>query len=372
MPATEVPQKPLVSFAEAMKKEMAPLDASRLAESGQAAPPQNQEQAPKADDAPKPDAKPATNFDEVDREIETGRRSPKSEDFKRVKTAAAEARRKVEEYEPKVAQYEKELAELKKAPKHNAELIKQITEERDRYKGMFEQVAVEISPEFHAKYKTRLDNVKASLPAEHAERLMAVLQLPDSDVKRKHLAEITSEMDEFQVAEVVAANREVRTILNERQGELSKSHEALSKIGEERTKKQQERQAALGKTFEEVIAKAQDSKDGIPVFQSKEGDEEWNKGVNERVAVAKAIFNGEFDSDSERAEASLWAAAAPGILDTSKATISRLESELATAKETIARMTGSTPALDGHGGAGAEGRKMSFAEKVNRDIKGAG
>lgn len=364
---TEAPPK---SFAEAMKAEMAPLEAAKLAESGQQSKPAQPVVKAEPQKSASPDLKPATNYDEVDKEIETGRRSPKSDDFKRVKTAASEFRKKYEEAEPKLKEYEKELAELKKSPKHNAELIKQITDERDRYKGMFEQVAVEISPEFHAKYKTRLDNVKASLPSEQAEKLMAVLQLPDSDVKRKHLAEITSEMDEFQVAEVVAANREVRTILNERQGELSKSHEALSKIGEERTKKQQERQTALEKTFEEVISKAQNAKDGIPVFQPKEGDEAWNKGVNERVAVARAIFNSEFESDSERAEASLWAAAAPGILDTSRATISKLESDLATAKETIARMTGATPALDGHGGAGSDGTKLSFAEKVNRDIKG--
>lgn len=355
------------SFAQKMAAEMAPLEAQKLAEAGQK-PPEAAKPAAKPAEAAKPTEQKPTNFDDVDREIESGKRSPKSEDFKRVKTAASEFRKKYEEAEPKLKQYEQELTELKKAPKHNAELIKTITEERDRYKGMFEQVAVEISPEFHAKYKTRLDGVKAGLPAEHADKLMSLLTLPDSDAKRKHLAEITAEMDEFQVAEIVAANREVRTILNERQGELTKAQESLTKIGEERTKKQQERQTALAKTFDEVIARSQDPKEGIPVFQTKEGDEAWNKSVNERIAVAKAIFSGQIESDSERADAALWAAAAPEFLNQLKT----VTTELATANETIAKLRGSTPSLDGQGGAAADGRKMSFGELVTRDIKGGG
>lgn len=351
------------SFAEKMASEMKPLEAQKLAETGK---PANTEATPVT---PKPAAtepKPV-DFEAVDKEIESGRRSPKSDDFKRVKTAASEFRKKYEEAEPKLKEYEKELTELKKAPKHNAELIKTITEERDRYKGMFEQVAVEISPEFHAKYKTRLDAVKTGLPSDHADKLMSLLQLPDSDVKRKHLAEITSEMDEFQVAEVVAANREVRTILNERQGELTKAQESLSKIGEERTKKQQERQTALSKAFDDVIARSQDPKDGIPVFQTKEGDEAWNKGVSERLGVAKAIFSG-IESDSERADAAMWAAAAPEFLKQLK----NVTTELATANETIAKLRGSTPSLDGQGFQRTDGHKMSFGELVNRDIKGGG
>lgn len=360
----EAPQRP-PSFKEALAKEMAPLEAQLVAE-GKAT-------AAQAPAAKPPDDKPPTqqppkqetpaSTEDLDREIESGKRSPKSEDFKRVKTAASEFRKKYEEAEPKLKQYEQELTELKKQPKHNAELIKQITEERDRYKGMFEQVAVEISPEFHAKYKTRLDSVKAGLPQEHADKLMSLLTLPDSEVKRKHLAELTSEMDEFQVAEIVAANREVRTILNERQGELTKAQESLTKIGEERTKKQQERMTALEKTFGEVITKAQSSN---PVFQSKEGDEAWNKSVQERTAVAKAIFNGDFESDSERAEAALWASAAPEFLSQLKA----VTSELAEARSTIEKLKGSTPALNGAGAPGATGRAQTFAEKVNADMRG--
>lgn len=359
----ETPEKP-ASFAEKMAAEMKPLEAQKLGEAGQKPPTE-----PVKAVAPKPSepAKSTTqNFDDVDREIESGKRSPKSEDFKRVKTAASEFRKKYEEAEPKLKEYEKELTELKKAPKHNAELIKQITEERDRYKGMFEQVAVEISPEFHAKYQKRLDEVKSSLPSDTADKLMALLQLPDSEAKRKHLAELTVEMDEFQVAEVVAANREVRSILNQRQGELSKAQESLTKIGEERTKKAQERQTALAKTFEEVISKSQDPKDGIPVFQTREGDEAWNKGVQERVAVAKAIFSG-IEDDSERADAAMWAAAAPEFLTQLKT----VTAELATANETIAKLRGSSPSLDGQGGRAADGgRKLSFGELVSRDMKG--
>jgi len=359
----EAPIKPIATFADIMSKELEGV-----------VPPPTAIGAPTTTQPvkiiePKPavtEPKPVTNFDEVDREIETGKRSPKSDDFKRVKTAASEFRKKFEEAEPKLKEYEKELSELKKAPKHNAELIKTITEERDRYKGMFEQVAVEISPEFHAKYQTRLDSVKATLPSDTADKFMAVLQLPDSDIKRQHLAELTSEMTEFQVAEIVAANREVRTILNDRQGELKKAQDSLAKIGEERTKKAQERTTALSKTFDDVIAKSQDPKNGIPAFQTKEGNEAWNKGVNERLAVAKAIFDGNLDSDAEKAEAALWASTAPEFLKQLKS----VTAELAAANETIAKMRGSTPAIAGQGTPGNTGAKLTFAQRVDAEMRG--
>jgi len=358
----EATATPPPSFQQLMSQELKEADAAAATEKGQPG-----LATPKPADAVKPSpAKPATpDFESVDKEIESGKRSPKSEDWKRVKTAASEFKKKVDEYEPKLKEYEKELGELKKQPKHNAELIKTITDERDRYKGMFEQVAVEISPEFHAKYQKRLDAVKASLPADTAEKFMQVLQLPDSDIKRQHLAELTAEMAEFQIADIALANREVRAILNERQGDLSKAQESLSKIGEERTKKQQERQTALSNTFDDVIAKAQDSKAGIPVFQTKEGDDTWNKGVNERLAVAKAIFDGSLENDAEKAEAALWASAAPEFLAQLKA----VSSELAAAKETIAKMQGSTPSMAGQGAPGT-GHKMTFAEKVAAEMSG--
>lgn len=362
MPATL--ERP-ASFADNMAKEMKPLEAQKLAESGQPKAPASTEAKPVTQQPATTEAKPV-DFEAVDKDIESGKRSPKSDDFKRVKTAASEFRKKYEEAEPKLKEYEKELTDLRKQPKHNAELIKQITEERDRYKGMFEQVAVEISPEFHAKYAKRLESVKVGLPSEQADKLMSLLTLPDSDVKRKHLAEVTSEMDEFQVAEVVAANREVRTILNERQGELNKSQEALGKIGEERTKKQQERQTALGKAFEDVVSRAQDGKEGNPVFQLQDNNEEWNKSVAQRIAVAKTIFNGDFDNDSEKAEASLWASSAPEFLRQLKA----VTQELQEAKSVIGKMQSSNPVLDGRGASGPSGETLTFAQKVNRDMRG--
>ncbi len=356
----EAPPKP---FNQVMAEALKDVDAAKLAESGVKPPPAA---APKeAPPAPKPAAEIKPNaVEDVDREIVEGRRKPYAEDFKRVKHAADEGWKKAKELEPKVQEYEKELAELRKQPKHNAEMIKQLTDDRDRYKGMFEQVAVEISPEFHAKYKTRLESVKSTLPPETADKLMSLLQLPDSEMKRQHLSEMTSDMNEFQVAEIVAANRDVRSIINERQSELNKAQESLSKIGEERNKKQQEHADALGKAFEETVTKA---KVNIPVFQSKEGDDTWNKGVNERLAVAKAIFSGDLN-DTDKAEGALWAAAAPTFLAQLKQTTTELEE----AKATIAKMQGSNPQISGQGAPNAQGRKLTFAEKVAADMKGGG
>ena len=42
----------------------------------------------------------------------------------------------------------------------------------------------------------------------------------------------------------------------------------------------------------------------------REGDEEWNGELNQRLSLAQQIFNGE-NSEEDLAKAALWAAAAP-------------------------------------------------------------
>lgn len=320
---------------------------------------------------------PATTPDPDD-EIITGKRSPKSEDFKRVKTTAAAARKEADELKSKFGEAEKELTELRKRPVHNADLIKKIEDEREHFKTLYETVALEFVPEFQQKYKDRLDRatsgLKSVLPADVAAKVGHLLQMPESESKQKALSEIAAELNEIQVGEIVAANREVRLTLADREAELGKSREALDKIATDRQNKAREHGERLGQLFDSVVGQAQakDSKTAIPVFELRDGDGEdvkqWNDGVSERVKVAKAIFSGQQEPE-DRAQAALWAASAPEFLAELKAA----QSALAERDQLIAKLQGASPGINGSGkGDGDKGPVLgSFARGVASDLAGA-
>lgn len=322
-------------------------------------------------ETPKPPVEPAKPqatapaAPDPDEEIVAGKRTPKNEDFKRVKHAATEASKQRDELKAKTAEYEKELGELRKAPKHNAELIAKIERERDEYKTKFEQVAVEFTPEFNAKYENginaAIDRVKDALPADRAEKIKQLLRVPDGEWKRKMMAELTEDLDPFTTAEIVAANGRVRDILNERQSAITKAGETLNAIGAERQKKQEERKAELARTFDAEIDRA---KEKNPIFQPKEGDspevKAWNDAVAERTRVARAVFMDQFESAAEKAEAGIWAASAPGFLEAWKSS----QAEVAQLKETLAKLQSASPNITSTEAKGGEKPRGGFAQKM--------
>lgn len=310
-----------------------------------------------------------------DEEILTGKRNPKGDDFKRVKTAAAAAAKERDEARGKLGEFEKELTELRKAPKHNAELIKTLEKERDELKQKWEAVAAQFDPGFNAKYQAKVDvavaALKPLLPADRAEKIAALLQQPESEWKRKAMAELIEDLDSFTVGELAVANRDIRAIMAERQAELGRANEVLTKSAEERQKKAQAHAEAVQKAFEAELSRRQekDGKDAIPVFQLREGDsddvKQWNAGVQERSKVAKAIFEERFESASEKAEAAIWAAAAPGFLAQLKA----VQSENASLKDTLAKLQAASPSVSGGGDeAPAKPERGGFMQKVVADM----
>lgn len=323
--------------------------------------------APPAPSAVKPALSSAPPTDS-DAEILEGKRAPKGEDFKRVKHAAAEANKRADELKAKHEAAEKRLAELDKAPKHNAELIKKIEAERDEFKAKWQTVEAQFDPGFHAKYDAQVSEaivkIKDIVPADRLNDLAQVLQMPEGERKRKILAELEEDLDIGTVTEIRATNREVRDILAARKRELETSDTILKTGAEKRQKEQAERKTAYAKSFDDVLAAKSAGDDAIPVLQTREGDtpevKAWNAGVAERSKVARAMFMDEYETPEEKAEASIWAASAPGFL----AELMAAQSELATLKETLSKVQGTSPGIGAGGKGDGGGKKLSFTERM--------
>lgn len=304
-----------------------------------------------------------------DDEILAGKRSPKSEDFRRVKTRATEAQKQADELRGKLAELEKQ-----KPSKSNDEKISKLEGELKSlsvYKTKWEQVEAQYDPAFRQKYQTKIDSVigavKPLLPQDKAEKIAAVLQMADSPYKIENLKALTEDLDSLTVSEITAANREMRGIFAEQKAELEKSSEILNKAHEERQKQTKEDEERLSKAFDEKLKEFSEGEKAIPVFQKREGDKDWNAGVEERARVARVIFNGEYETEADRAEAAAWGAAAPGILAWAKDSIAAKDAELAQAKATIERLQGSNPAINGDRPGAEGGKKPTFLERMRQN-----
>lgn len=326
---------------------------------------------------PKPEAKA-----DPDEEIISGKKSPRSEDFKRVKSTAKEFEKKYADAEKARAELDGQLQEAKKQPVHNAELIKKITEERDsaagerdKLKTLYNEIALEFSPEFHAKYKARTDEVAGGLkqvvPGELSDKIIEVLHLKESEHKRKQLIELTTDLDEIQKGEIAVANREIRKIQAERQAELGGAESKLVAIIEQRKQQAQARTEATTKAFDTSLAELQDPAKGVAGFQLREEkseeDKAYNVAVKERVQVARAYYNG-LEDDSERAKMVSWAALAPQLMTQLRST----QAELAKRDEIITKLQSVAPDLKDGGGGNVKPVKQTWQQQVNADIKGHG
>lgn len=352
------------AFAAERPKDQAELRAMEAGATKQAEPPAKPDPAPQKP----PEAKATPSGTDPDQEILEGRRTPKNDDFKRVKHAATEASKERDALKAKAGEYEKELGELRKAPKHNADVIKKIESERDELKAKWQTVAAQFDSGFHAKYEAKVGEaiakIKDAIPADKVDKIAQLLQMPESDWKRKAMAELTEEMDAPTITDIMIANREVRDILAARKKELSDSGEILKTSAETRQKEQLERKEAYSKSFDAVLKRKSVGDDALPVLQEREGDtpeiKAWNKSVAERATIARAVFMDEFESPEEKAEASIWAASAPGFL----AELKTVQAENVSLKETLAKLQGASPNLGSGGKTAESGKKMTFTERA--------
>lgn len=237
-----------------------------------------------------------------------------------------------------------------------------------KYEGIVKTALVEFDPEFHAKYETRMkavsDTLKAGLQDDAAfEKIVAAVQLPDGKYKQTQMTEALEALNDFQKMEVMQAYQDIRKIANERNAELTTSRQKYAELQKGKQDEAAAINARLSKAFEAATARVADAEKGVFLFQPKEGDAAWNQGVTERTAIAKHIFEGKFDSDEDRANAALWAAAGVPLLQDALAT----KKELAEVKAQLAKLAGASPEIKGAAIKGATEEpagKGSFSGRV--------
>ena len=281
-------------------------------------------------------------------------------------TKAADAFRKIKEEK---AQLAKQLEELKSGKTTNPnfeEQLKTLQQERDALSERVRILDVERHPEFVKKYEGKIngvfDSVK-SLVGSDGERLVGLLKSPESDYRNSQIDDIVEGLSPSKKAKLGALIVKYDEINGEKASEISEAksdYDAI--ISKYQQDNEQGTKAALEsatKTWQKVSENAR----ALEIFEPRDGDEEWNGELNQRLSLAQQIFNGE-NSEEDLAKAALWAAAAPKYRELLYAQVEvnkRLQAELS-------KFRGSEPGVTSKATGGGGSRPANASSAKSEDF----
>ena len=249
-------------------------------------------------------------------------------------TKAADAFRKIKEEK---AQLAKQLDELKagKAANPNFESqLKTLQEERDALSERVRLLDIERHPEFVKKYEGKINGVFESvkgLVGTDGERLVGLLKSPESDYRNSQIDDIVDGLSPSKKAKLGALIVRYDEINGEKAAEMSEAKSDYDAIISKYQQDNEQGTKAALESASKTWAKVSENARALEIFEPREGDEEWNGELNQRLSLAQQIFNGE-NSEEDLAKAALWAAAAPKyreLLYSQVEVNKRLQAELA-------------------------------------------
>ena len=249
-------------------------------------------------------------------------------------TKAADAFRKIKEEK---AQLAKQLDELKAGKTSNPNFeaqLKTLQEERDALSERVRLLDIERHPEFVKKYEGKINSVFESvkgLVGTDGERLVGLLKSPESDYRNSQIDDIVEGLSPSKKAKLGALIVRYDEINGERAAEMSEAKSDYDAIISKYQQDNEQGTKAALESASKTWAKVSENARALEIFEPREGDEEWNGELNQRLSLAQQIFNGE-NSEEDLAKAALWAAAAPKyreLLYSQVEVNKRLQAELA-------------------------------------------
>jgi hypothetical protein len=273
-----------------------------------AAPKPPGQQQPPAPPAPPPDPEPAAKPDET--------KWPRSaQEWKKFRE---EREREKSERDAKIKTLEEELTGWKGKASSlvDPKEVDSIKKERDALSERLRVVSVTEHPKFKAYFKNKTDSqlalAKRIAGQDRAEEVEKILTMPDGEIKTQKLEELLAEMPAIKQMQFGGVINELDRINLEREQEIAKAGETYEQMVASEQKAGEERRQTLEKVFTGAVERM-GGKDGVAIFQMREGDEAWNSAVKSRIEAAKSILFSQ--QDPERlVEAALHATAFKPLL----------------------------------------------------------
>jgi len=295
----------------------------------------------KASDAPP--AKPA--------EVEEEKWPRNASDWDKFKSKKTQ---QLKERDEKLAAAQAKIAELEKRPAQQENPEFEMTKkERDELSEKLRLVAIEKHPKFQQYYANKIsaqvDLAKRIVGSEKGSELSKLLDLPDSDYRSLRIDELLAELTPMQQSRIGSVMNSLDEINAERSAEIGRATTdyaaMMEKTKSDTQAAQKKAQEANQKEFDAALQKATDPASGIFTFQKRTGDEEWNKGVEQRLEMAKNLIFGKNDPQT-LIQAALYATSLPSVLKSHQ----QLHEENTTLKAQIESMKAATPKVTSNGG----------------------
>jgi len=249
-------------------------------------------------------------------------------------TKAADAFRKIKEEKAQLAKQLDELKAGKTANPNFESQLKTLQEERDALSERVRLLDIERHPEFVKKYEGKINSVFESvkgLVGTDGERLVGLLKSPESDYRNSQIDDIVEGLSPSKKAKLGALIVRYDEINSEKAAEMSEAKSDYDAIISKYQQDNEQGTRAALESANKTWAKVSENARALEIFEPREGDEEWNGELNQRLSLAQQIFNGE-NSEEDLAKAALWAAAAPKyreLLYSQVEVNKRLQAELA-------------------------------------------
>ena len=249
-------------------------------------------------------------------------------------TKAADAFRKIKEEKAQLAKQLDELKAGKTANPNFESQLKTLQEERDALSERVRLLDIERHPEFVKKYEGKINGVFDSvkgLVGTDGERLVGLLKSPESDYRNSQIDDIVEGLSPSKKAKLGALIVRYDEINGEKAAEMSEAKSDYDAIISKYQQDNEQGTKAALESASKTWAKVSENARALEIFEPREGDEEWNGELNQRLSLAQQIFNGE-NSEEDLAKAALWAAAAPKyreLLYSQVEVNKRLQAELA-------------------------------------------
>ena len=249
-------------------------------------------------------------------------------------TKAADAFRKIKEEKAQLAKQLDELKAGKTANPNFESQLKTLQEERDALSERVRLLDIERHPEFVKKYEGKINGVFESvkgLVGTDGERLVGLLKSPESDYRNSQIDDIVDSLSPSKKAKLGALIVRYDEINGEKAAEMSEAKSDYDAIISKYQQDNEQGTKAALESASKTWAKVSENARALEIFEPREGDEEWNGELNQRLSLAQQIFNGE-NSEEDLAKAALWAAAAPKyreLLYSQVEVNKRLQAELA-------------------------------------------
>lgn len=309
----------------------------------------------------KPDAKPEEKDDDTPEDIksEQGKSSWKrlKESKKAIETERDTIRTERDrlneslkvlraEYDTYKSTTSKPVPKLEELPEYQA--LKREFDARDKEaKELSERlrlVEVEQHPQFQAYFKAKTDQQLAIAKAAGGDKAVEILKLPPGAYRDQQLEELSAELTPLKSAQLAGVLIRMEEINAEKANEIAKAKESYEQLQSNNKAQLEKQRGEMTAMFENVTKEVTDKEKGLAVFQEREGDEEWNKGVRERLSLARHAFEGKLKPE-DAARAIYWSAAAPQLLVQLKGVMA----EKAALEKQVAELRAATPNPGGGG-----------------------